>query len=72
MARCNHGVSALPEAQPDMPESAIASGCIDFVLSPEDIAIEIVRIAHATQDIPVDVLASTSPVVAAATKEKDS
>jgi two-component system, chemotaxis family, protein-glutamate methylesterase/glutaminase len=33
--------------QPDMPESAIASGCIDFVLSPEDIAGEIVRIAHA-------------------------
>lgn len=33
--------------QPDMPESAIESGCIDFVLSPEDIAQEIVRIAHA-------------------------
>ena len=33
--------------QPDMPESAIESGCIDFVLSPEDIAHEIVRIAHA-------------------------
>jgi two-component system chemotaxis response regulator CheB len=33
-------------AQPDMPESAIESGCIDFVLSPEDIAKEIVRIAH--------------------------
>jgi chemotaxis response regulator CheB len=33
--------------QPDMPESAIASGCIDFVLSPENIAKEIVRIAHA-------------------------
>src|SRR4030043_459607 len=32
---------------PDMRESAIASGCIDFVLSPEDIAQEIVRIAHA-------------------------
>ncbi len=32
--------------QPDMPESAIASGCIDFILSPEDIAKEIVRIAH--------------------------
>lgn len=32
--------------QPDMPESAIESGCIDFVLSPEDIAKEIVRIAH--------------------------
>jgi chemotaxis response regulator CheB len=31
--------------QPDMPESAIASGCIDFVLSPEDIAQEIVRIS---------------------------
>jgi two-component system, chemotaxis family, protein-glutamate methylesterase/glutaminase len=35
--------------QPDMPESAIASGCTDFVLSPEDIAKEIVRIAHAVQ-----------------------
>jgi two-component system, chemotaxis family, protein-glutamate methylesterase/glutaminase len=31
--------------QPDMPESAIASGCIDFVLSPEDIALAIIRIA---------------------------
>ena len=35
--------------QPDMPESAIASGCIDFILSPENIAKEIVRIARATQ-----------------------
>jgi two-component system, chemotaxis family, protein-glutamate methylesterase/glutaminase len=33
-------------AQPDMPESAIASGCIDFVLSPENISREIVRIAQ--------------------------
>src|SRR4030095_5906771 len=33
--------------EPDMPESAIATGCIDFVLSPEDIGQEIVRIAHA-------------------------
>lgn len=32
--------------QPDMPESAIDTGCIDFVLSPEDIAREIVRIAQ--------------------------
>ena len=32
---------------PDMPESAIASGCIDFILAPEDIAKEIVRIAQA-------------------------
>ena len=31
--------------QPEMPASAIASGCIDFVLSPEDIAREIIRIA---------------------------
>ncbi len=36
-------------AQPDMPESAIASGCIDFILSPEDIAKEIVKIAHAVE-----------------------
>jgi len=41
-------IAQKPETagQPDMPESAIASGCIDFVLSPEDIAKEIVRIAH--------------------------
>ncbi len=32
--------------QADMPESAIASGCIDFILSPEDIAHEIIRIAQ--------------------------
>lgn len=31
--------------QPDMPESAIATGCIDYVLSPENIAQEIIRIA---------------------------
>jgi len=36
-------------SQADMPESAIASGCIDFILSPEDIAKEIVRIAHREQ-----------------------
>lgn len=34
-------------SQPDMPESAMASGCIDFVLSPEDIAKEIISIACA-------------------------
>ena len=33
--------------QPDMPETAIESGCIDFVLSPEDIAKQIVKIAYA-------------------------
>jgi len=42
-------IAQKPEtaSQPDMPESAIESGCIDFVLSPEDIAREIKRIAHA-------------------------
>ena len=33
-------------SQPDMPRSAIDTGCIDFVLSPEDIALEIRRIAN--------------------------
>jgi len=33
--------------QPDMPESAMASGCVDFVLSPEEIALKIVQIAKA-------------------------
>jgi len=38
-------IAQKPEtaSQPDMPETAIASGCIDFVLSPEDIAREIKR-----------------------------
>ena len=31
--------------QPDMPESAIASGCIDYILSPEEIAGAIMQIA---------------------------
>lgn len=34
--------------QPDMPDSAIASGCIDYILSPEDIAKEILKIAAAS------------------------
>ena len=42
-------IAQKPETarQPDMPESAIASGCIDFVLSPEEIAVALVRIARA-------------------------
>ena len=36
-------------AEPEMPESAIASGCIDFILSPEEIAKTIVGIAHAAE-----------------------
>ena len=35
--------------QPDMPLSAIASGCIDFILSIENIAKEIERIVHASR-----------------------
>jgi two-component system chemotaxis response regulator CheB len=31
---------------PEMPNSAIESGCIDFILTPEEIAKEIIRIAH--------------------------
>ena len=38
--------------QPDMPASAIASGCIDFVLSPEEIAEKIVEIARTEQSLP--------------------
>jgi chemotaxis response regulator CheB len=42
-------IAQKPETagQSDMPESAIASGCIDFILSPEDIAKQIVIIARA-------------------------
>jgi len=38
-------IAQKPEtaSQPDMPESAIASGYIDFVLSPEDIAKKIIQ-----------------------------
>lgn len=32
--------------QPDMPESAIATGCIDFILEPEEIAAHILHIAR--------------------------
>jgi len=42
-------IAQKPETakQPDMPESAIASGYIDFILSPEDIAKKIVEIVDA-------------------------
>jgi chemotaxis response regulator CheB len=33
-------------SEPEMPKSAVASGCIDFILSPEDIARKIVEIAQ--------------------------
>lgn len=36
-------------AQPDMPESVIESGYIDFVLGPESIAQEVVRIARSVE-----------------------
>ncbi|MDP3908592.1 chemotaxis protein CheB [Novosphingobium sp.] len=40
-------------AQPDMPQSAIDSGCIDFVLSPEGIAQQIRKIADEAALRPV-------------------
>lgn len=41
-------IAQKPETavQPDMPESAIDSGHVDFVLSPEEIAREIIKIAY--------------------------
>jgi two-component system, chemotaxis family, protein-glutamate methylesterase/glutaminase len=44
-------IAQKPETaeHPDMPESAIASGYIDLVLSPEDIALAIIRIARANE-----------------------
>jgi chemotaxis response regulator CheB len=38
--------------QPDMPESAIATGNVDMVLSPEEIATEIIRIARGPEAEP--------------------
>jgi chemotaxis response regulator CheB len=38
--------------QPDMPESAIATGNVDMVLSPEEIAQEIIRIARGPEAEP--------------------
>jgi two-component system, chemotaxis family, protein-glutamate methylesterase/glutaminase len=42
-------IAQKPETagQPDMPESAIESGFIDFILSPEDIAGKIAQIMNA-------------------------
>ena len=44
-------IAQKPETakQPDMPESAIESGYIDFILSPEDIAKKIIKLAHADE-----------------------
>ncbi len=41
-------IAQLPDtaSQPDMPNSAIESGCIDLILSPEAIAKEIIKIAR--------------------------
>lgn len=37
--------------QPDMPKSAIASGFIDFILSPEDIAKKIIQISQTSKAV---------------------
>ena len=46
-------IAQKPEtaSQPDMPESAIESGCIDLILSPEEIAKEIMRIAKVEKNL---------------------
>jgi len=46
-------IAQKPETakEPDMPESAIESGCIDFILSPENIAKEIARIAQRVNEV---------------------
>jgi two-component system CheB/CheR fusion protein len=48
-------------AYSNMPENAIASGCIDFVLSPEDIAIELIKLS---KQFPVNTPASDGIVTA--------
>lgn len=56
-------IAQAPETalNPDMPESAIESGYIDFVLSPEDIAQELARIAHAPPGPPRRTAPKASP-----------
>ena len=53
-------------AQPDMPRSAIASGCVDLVLSPEEIAKAIVRVTHSAR-INVKRIANLASALATAT-----
>ncbi|MDI1262671.1 MAG: chemotaxis protein CheB [bacterium] len=47
-------IAQKPETagQPDMPDSAIASGYVDLILPPEEIAREIARIAHQDRQTP--------------------
>ncbi|MBE0664091.1 MAG: chemotaxis protein CheB [Bacteroidales bacterium] len=49
-------IAQKPETaqQPDMPETAIESGYVDFILSPEDIAREIIRIARQANKKPIN------------------
>ena len=44
-------IAQLPASAgaPDMPDSAIASGCVDFILTPEQIADQIMKIIRTTQ-----------------------
>jgi chemotaxis response regulator CheB len=46
-------IAQKPETagQPDMPENTIDSGCLDFILSPEMIALKSKNIAH-TESLP--------------------
>ncbi len=51
--------------QPDMPISAVKTGCVDFVLSPTKIASELVRIAAERRQIPIEKLSPTRVSAAA-------
>lgn len=44
-------IAQLPASagQPDMPDSAIASGCVDFILAPEQIAARITKLIQPTR-----------------------
>jgi two-component system chemotaxis response regulator CheB len=44
--------------QPDMPKSAVRTGCVDYVLSPPDIAVQLVRIANERKLGPIGALAA--------------
>jgi two-component system, chemotaxis family, protein-glutamate methylesterase/glutaminase len=41
--------SPTSAGQPDMPDSAIASGCVDFILAPEQIAARIIKTIQPTR-----------------------
>ena len=39
--------------QPDMPKSAVMTGCVDYLLSPAEIAVQLVRIANERRPVKI-------------------